>query len=288
MMRYVTAQTVDQAVQYLAQEPGLSRILSGGTDLLVQLKAQMIAPDLIVDVKHIPGMRDIELHAGSFRIGAAVSGAELGEHSALCAAWPGLAEGFKLIGSTQVQGRATLAGNLCNASPAADAVPCLVAAGATIRLVGPNGMRDVPAEDISVGPGRTTLLRGEFVEAIFLPARAAGSSDAYQRFTPRSEMDIAVVSAGVNIILGSDKTISTARVALGAVAPTVLLVQACADAILGSRLDDAALDRLDEAASAACNPIDDKRGTIEYRTHVAGVLARRTAQVAFDRAGANL
>ncbi|MEZ7813552.1 MAG: xanthine dehydrogenase family protein subunit M [Paracoccaceae bacterium] len=287
-MRYVTAQTVDQAVQYLAQEPGLSRILSGGTDLLVQLKAQMIAPDLIVDVKHIPGMRDIELHAGSFRIGAAVSGAELGEHSALCAAWPGLAEGFKLIGSTQVQGRATLAGNLCNASPAADAVPCLVAAGATIRLVGPNGMRDVPAEDISVGPGRTTLLRGEFVEAIFLPARAAGSSDAYQRFTPRSEMDIAVVSAGVNIILGSDKTISTARVALGAVAPTVLLVQACADAILGSRLDDAALDRLDEAASAACNPIDDKRGTIEYRTHVAGVLARRTAQVAFDRAGANL
>jgi CO/xanthine dehydrogenase FAD-binding subunit len=121
-----------------------------------------------------------------------------------------------------------------------------------------------------------------------LPARAAGSSDAYQRFTPRSEMDIAVVSAGVNIILGSDKTISTARVALGAVAPTVLLVQACADAILGSRLDDAALDRLDEAASAACNPIDDKRGTIEYRTHVAGVLARRTAQVAFDRAGANL
>jgi CO/xanthine dehydrogenase FAD-binding subunit len=162
MMRYVTAQTVDQAVQYLAQEPGLSRILSGGTDLLVQLKAQMIAPDLIVDVKHIPGMRDIELHAGSFRIGAAVSGAELGEHSALCAAWPGLAEGFKLIGSTQVQGRATLAGNLCNASPAADAVPCLVAAGATIRLVGPNGMRDVPAEDISVGPGRTTLLSDLF------------------------------------------------------------------------------------------------------------------------------
>ena len=284
-MRYVAAQTAVEAVELLANEAGISRILSGGTDLLVQLKSQMIAPDLIVDVKHIPGMRDILPHEGGFCIGAAVSGAELGEHKALCAAWPGLAEGFQLIGSTQVQGRATLAGNLCNASPAADTVPCLVAAGAIVRLVGPNGSRDVAAESVTAAPGRTVLTKGEFVESIFLPARPLKSSDAYLRFTPRSEMDIAVVSCAVSVTLAPDGMIVAARVALGAVAPTVLLDLDCAKAIIGTKLEGSAMAALAKAASGACNPIDDKRGTIEYRTHVAGVLARRTAQIAFDRAG---
>lgn len=284
-MRYEKPETTAQAVELLAGEAGLARVLAGGTDLLVQLKSGMVEPDLVVDIKHIAGMRTVTPEAGGFRIGAAVSGAELGEHAEVVALWPGIVEGFNLIGSTQVQGRATMAGNLCNGSPAADSVPSLVAANAIVRVAGPNGERDVPVEQIPVGPGRTSLAKGEFITSIFLPARPARSGDAYLRFIPRTEMDIAVASAGVSLTLGEDGTVSAARVAVGAVAPTVRLVEPAAQAILGTRLDDDALAALAAACSAACNPINDKRGTIEYRTHVVGVLARRAALIAYERAG---
>jgi xanthine dehydrogenase FAD-binding subunit len=213
----------------------------------------------------------------------AVSGAELGDHAALKADWPGVVEGMELVGSTQVQGRATLAGNLCNGSPAADSVPGLVAAGATVTVTGPNGSREVPVEDIPVGPGKTSLAPGELIAAITLPPRGAAGSDAYQRFIPRTEMDIAVVGCAVNLTLDGD-TIAEARIALGAVAPTVIRVPEAAAAITGTALDEAALDALATAARAAAKPISDKRGTAEFRTHVAGVLARRVAQVAYARA----
>ncbi len=284
-MRYLAAQSVAEAASALAAETGPTRILSGGTDVLVQLKAGMVEPDLIVDVKKLPGMREIRAEAGGFRVGAAVSGAELGEHAAFCAAWPGVAEGVQLIGSTQVQGRATMAGNLCNASPAADSVPGMVAANAVARIAGPDGERDLPVAEIPAGPGRTNLKRGEFVTSFFFPARPKGASDAYLRFIPRTEMDIAVASAAVNLTLGADGTVTAARVVLGAVAPTVVLVLDAAKAIIGTTLDDTALAALAEACEAACNPIDDKRGTVEFRTHTAGVLARRAARIAYNRAG---
>ena len=284
-MRYLAAQSVAEATAALAAATGPTRVLSGGTDVLVQLKAGMIAPDLIVDVKKLPGMREIRAEAGGFRVGAAVSGAELGEHAAFCAAWPGVAEGVQLIGSTQVQGRATMAGNLCNASPAADSVPGLVAANAVARIAGPDGERDLPVAEIPAGPGKTTLKKGEIVTSFFFPARPAGAADAYLRFTPRTEMDIAVASAAVNLTLGADGKVSAARVVLGAVAPTVVLVPDAARAIVGTTLDDAALAALAKACAAACNPIDDKRGTVEFRTHTAGVLARRAARIAYSRAG---
>jgi CO/xanthine dehydrogenase FAD-binding subunit len=195
-------------------------------------------------------------------------------------------DGVKLIGSMQIKGRASMGGNLCNGSPAADSVPPLIAAGAIARIIGPNGVREVPVEAIPIGPGKTSLAKGEIVVSFFLPARPAHSGDAYQRFTPRTEMDIAVVGVGINLTLGAGGTCTAARVALGAVAPTVLLVKDAADALIGTRLDDAALERLAKAASAACRPIDDKRGTKEYRIKVAGVLARRTAQQALERARA--
>ena len=284
-MRYAKPETAAEAARLLSAETGITRILAGGTDVMVQLKAGLVEPDLIVDIKHISGLREITPEAGGFRIGAAVSGAELGEHAGVVAMWPGVVEGFELIGSTQVQGRATMAGNLCNGSPAADSVPGLVTAGAVAHIVGPDGERDCPVEDIPVGPGRISLAKGEFITSILLPARQARSGDAYLRFIPRTEMDIAVASAAVSLTLDATGTVTSARVALGAVAPTVRLVSAAAECIVGTKLDDAALAALSAACSAACSPINDKRGTIEFRTQVAGVLAKRAALIAYKRAG---
>ena len=284
-MQYATPQTPDEAARLLAENPGTARILAGGTDLLVQMKAGMAAPGLVVDIKRIPGLGEITAEDGGWRIGAAVPCAEMGEHAALKAAWPGVVEAAELIGSTQVQGRCTIAGNLCNASPAADSVPAMVAAGAVARIHGPGGERDCPVAEIPTGPGKTSLAPGEFVTSIFLPAPDAGGADAYLRFIPRTEMDIAVCSAGVSLTLDADGTCKAARVALGAVAPTVLLVEDAGKALVGSRLDDAALDALARACEAACSPIDDKRGTAAFRTEVAGVLARRAARIAAARAG---
>ncbi len=283
-MRYEAPETIDAAVTLLNGEAGLARPLAGGTDLLVQLRAGMVEPDLVVDLKRIPEMREITEVNGGFRIGAAVSGAELGEHIDLKAAWPGVVEAAELIGSTQIQGRASLGGNLCNASPAADSVPAMIAAAATVTVLGPEGEREVPVEDIVTGPGNTSLAKGEIVVAVNLPPRPARSGDAYLRFIPRTEMDIAVVGAGVNLSLDDDGLCSHARVALGAVAATPLLVADAADALIGTPVDEAALEKLAEAASAACRPIDDKRGTKAYRIKVAGVMARRAAEIALERA----
>jgi carbon-monoxide dehydrogenase medium subunit len=283
-MRYEAPDSLDAATALLASAPGTARVLAGGTDLLVQLRAGMIAPDLVVDVKHIPGMNQISAENGGFRIGAGVSGAQLGEHAEVKKLWPGVVEATELIGSTQIQGRATMVGNMCNASPAADSVPAMIAAAALVRVVGPGGQRDVPVEDICIGPGKTSLAKGEIVASVLLPARPARSGDAYLRFIPRTEMDIAVVGAGVSLTLDESGTCTAARVGLGAVAARPLLVAPAADALIGTKVDEAALEALAAAVSAACKPIDDKRGTIEYRTKVAGVMARRAAVIALARA----
>jgi len=284
---YAAPKTVDEAVGLLASaDTGTARVLSGGTDLIVQMRSGRTRPELIVDIKKIDGAIGIREQGGNWIVGAATSGAEIGEHAAFCADLPGCAEAVQLIGSTQIQGRASFAGNLCNASPAGDSVPALVAAGARAVIVGKNGRHELPVEQVPVGPGRTNLAADEFVLEFIIPKPRGKSSDAYLRFIPRTEMDIAVVGAAVALTVDGSGVIIAARVSLGAVAPTVLLVEPAAQAIVGSSLDDAALEKLDTAAQAACNPIDDKRGTIEYRTKVAGVLARRTAAIALERAKA--
>lgn len=284
-MRYEAPTTLESAVDVLAGGQGACKILAGGTDLLVRLQSEMIEPDAILDIKRIEGIREIAQEDGGWRIGAAVSGAEINEHAGLCAAWPGVAEAVGLIGSTQIQGRATLAGNLCNASPAADSVPAMIAANATARIVGRNGQRDVPVGDVPTGPGRTSLAEDEFIASIHLPERPERAGDAYLRFIPRTEMDIAVVGCGVSLALDADGICREARVALGAVGPTVILSEDAARAIEGTGLDDPALEALARACTAAATPIDDKRGTVDFRKHVAGVLARRAARIAFERAG---
>jgi len=284
MLAYTAPTTVEEAVRALAGASGVVKVLSGGTDLLVQLRSGRARPDMIVDIKRIPDMSGIRERDGDFEIGAATPGAVIGECEALRQAWPGVVEAANLIGSTQIQGRATLAGNLCNASPAADSVPALIAARATCVVAGANGRREVPVESIVTGPGRTSLGRDEFIVAFHLPGRPPRSADAYLRFIPRTEMDIAVVGAGVSVTLDRDGVCTDARVVLGAVAPTAVLVADGAAALTGRALDAAALDALDGAARRACMPIDDKRGTIEYRTKVAGVMARRAATTACERA----
>lgn len=283
-MRYESPTSVEDAVALLANGGEDVRVLAGGTDLLVQLRAGVVTPDLVVDIKNIHETREIATENGGYRVGAAVSGAELGEHEALKAAWPGVVEAVELIGSTQIQGRASMGGNLCNASPAADSVPALIAAGAICRVAGPGGVREVPVEEICTGPGRTSLAKGEFVVSFRLPGRGPRSGDAYLRFIPRTEMDIAVVGAGVSLSLDASGNCTAARVALGAVAPTALLVPEAAAALEGTALGDADIESMAAAASAACLPVDDKRGTIEYRTKVAGVLARRACRIAMERA----
>ncbi len=283
-MDYHSPASFAEASALAAKATGVTRFLAGGTDVLVQLRSELVTPDTLIDIKKIDGVSDITSNTdGSWTLGVAATGAEMSEHPELGRDWPGVVEAMDLIGSTQVQGRATLTGNLCNGSPAADSVPAMVAAGVTVTVTGPEGEREVAVEDIPTGPGKTSLAKGEVISAVNIPARGDNAGDAYLRFIPRTEMDIAVVGVGVSLRLDGD-TVTEARVSLGAVAPTVLLVDDCAKAIIGSTLDDAALDALATAASAACNPIDDKRGTIAFRTEVAGVLAKRAAKIAYARA----
>ena len=284
-MRYETPSTAKEAVTLMAKEKGIAYILAGGTDLLVKMKAGTIEPDLVVDIKRVKGMNEIKKGVGGFSIGAAVPCVAILENAAFVKAWPGVADAANLIGSRQVQGRSTMSGNLCNASPAADSAPALVAAGAKVSIAGPKGNRKLAVEDLAAGVGRNNLKKGEIITSIDLPKKDAKSGTSYLRFTPRTEMDIAVVSVGINLTLDGRGVITKARVALGAVATTVLLVKEAAKAIIGTKLDDAAKAKLSAACSAACKPIDDKRGTIEFRTDVAGVLARRAAETAYARAG---
>ncbi len=276
--------TVQQAIALLAGQPD-ARVLAGGTDLIVQMRSGRVAPSAIVDLKRIAGLTGITERGGGFAIGAATPCSALKAHKGLAAAWPGVVEAANLIGSVQVRNRATMAGNLCNASPAADSVPALIAAGATCLIAGPKGEREIAVEGLATGPGQTGLATGEFVVELRLPARPVGGGDAYLRLIPRTEMDIAVVGAGAALVIDNSGICTAARIAIGAVAPTALLVQDAGAALVGTAFEDTALERMAEAVRAACNPIDDKRGTADYRIAMAAVLARRVVAIARTRAG---
>jgi CO/xanthine dehydrogenase FAD-binding subunit len=281
--RFEAPTEVNDAVALLLAEEG-ARILAGGTDLLVQMRMGVGAPPLFVDVKRIPRLMATHLDAAGLTLGAAVPAAEIFENESIKSLWPGLAEATDLIGSTQVQGRATLSGNLCNSSPGADSVPALIACNARVVIAGSTGEREVAVEDFTTGPGSTVLERGEFVVEFKIPTPATQASDAYLRLIPRTEMDIAVVGVGVALALDESGRVSEARVALGAVAPTAIRVEEAEAALVGSSLETTALEAAGAAATAAANPIDDKRGTVAYRKKISGVLTRRAASIAYERA----
>jgi carbon-monoxide dehydrogenase medium subunit len=282
-IRYEAPTSIDQAVELLRADAG-ARVLAGGTDLLVQFRTGRVEPTLFVDIKRIPDLMRISINREGARIGAAVPCAEIFDNQQIHAGWPGLAEATDLIGSSQIQGRASLGGNLCNSSPAADTVPALIANAALCVIAGPKGERAVAVEDFVTGPGSNVLKRGEFLAELRVPRQAPRGADAYLRLIPRSEMDIAVVGAGAYVALDDAGTCTAARVAIGAVAPTARLVTAAGEALVGTRLDEAALERAAEAARAAADPIDDKRGTRDYRIKVTGVLVKRAAAIAAERA----
>jgi len=282
LLEYTAPASLEQATQALAGATG-AKILAGGTDLLVQMKLGLREPEAVVDIKNVPELMAISVDDQGLHLGAAVPGAVVTENPEIRRLYPGFAEALGLIGSSQVQGRCSAGGNLCNASPAADSVPALMVNRATCNIAGPRGVRTVAVEDFATGPGSNCLEPAELLVSFDLPLPPPRSSDAYLRFIPRTEMDIAVAGAAVALTLDERGVCSAARVAIGAVAPTALLVPAAADALIGSSLNDASLDRAAAAASAAAKPITDKRGTVEYRKKVVGVLVRRAALIAKSR-----
>ena len=278
---------MDEAQALLSDNPG-SQVFAGATDLVPQMRAGRPAPSMLVDLKGIQRLTAVTHEDGHWTIGAATPTADLTGDAAFTAAFPGLSEGAGLIGSDQIQNRSSLGGNLANASPAADSVPALIANGGQAVIATAGGTRTVPAAEVVTGPGSTSLADGEFIVEFTLDDPPADTGDAYLRMIPRTEMDIAIVGAAVRVTLDGD-SISDATVVLGAVAPTAVVVPDAAAALVGATvtgdgIDATALASVAEAASAACNPIDDKRGTIAYRRQVAGVLARRAAAIAVERA----
>jgi len=281
--QYLAAKTIDEAIQAHNKANGSARFLAGGTDLLVQIKSGIKKPNLVIDVKKIVELNNIEeISENEFVVGASVSGANLNRNKKFSSLWPGVIEAFRLIGSEQIQGRASLGGNLCNGSPAGDSVPALIAAGCTAVIAGPDGKKELPIEEFHTGPGKTILKNGEMLVSLKFPKRESNSSDSYLRMTPRTEMDIAVVGCGVNLTLDNDICTSV-RVSLGAVAPTPLLIKEASDIMIGTNLNSEVLEKVARICMDSCNPINDKRGTIEYRTKVAGVLFKRATLIAIDR-----
>jgi carbon-monoxide dehydrogenase medium subunit len=281
-VQYEAPTSLHQAVQILERSSG-AKILAGGTDLLVQMKLGLRQPALIVDIKNIPELMQLTLGDQGLRLGAAVPGAVVTDNPEVRRVYPGFVEALGLIGSSQIQGRCSAGGNLCNASPAADSVSAMIANRAVCNIVGPGGERRVAVENFNTGPRTNCLADNEILISLDFPLPAPRSSDAYLRMIPRTEMDIAVVGAAVALTLDVSGVCTYARVAIGAVAPAALLVPAAADALMGSKLDDAALRRAAAAASKAASPITDKRGTAEYRKKIVGVLVRRAAAIAKAR-----
>ena len=283
---YQRVNTIDEAVALLAQHNGGARVLSGGTDLLVALREARFQTELVVDVKAIPQLSTMHYSAeDGLLLGAAVACRSLYTDEVLAAAYPGIMDAAHLIGGVQIQGRASLGGNLCNASPAADTIPALIVHRAVCTIAGPAGWRTLPVEDFCVAPGKNALLSGEFLVSIQLPAPPPGFGAAYLRFIPRNEMDIAVVGVGAAVALdAAGERFENVDVALAAVAPRPLYVTEIGDALRGRTVTVEAIDEAAALAQAAAQPISDMRGTAAYRKHLTAVMTRRTLSRAVARA----
>ncbi len=282
---YATPTTVDEAVSILAEHGDDARILAGGTDIIAQLKENRRVK-VLVDVKKIQAAKTLSYDPSSgLNVGAAVACCETYETEEIAAAYPGLTDAMTLIGSIQIQSRATITGNLCNSSPAADTIPAMIALSGVAKIVGPNGEREVAVESFCTGPGQNVLEKGEFVLSIHFPAPAPNSGGFFLRFIPRNEMDIAVANAAAHVVLNGAKThFESARLAVGAVAPTPLFIEEAGDLLSGKEISDDIIQEAADLAKGRANPITDMRGTVEQRTHLAGVLSKRAINGAVQRA----
>ena len=285
-IEYSVARTVDEAVSLLAEKGQKARPLAGGTDILVQLRSERRNLDRLVEIKDIPETNQLSYDSQKgLVLGSAVPCYRIYEDQTVCRVYPGLVDAAAMIGGIQIQGRATLGGNLCNAAPSADGVPPLIVLDTTCLIAGPKGTREVKAEHFCSGPGQNILEDGEFLVSFHIPPPQPHSGAHYLRFIPRNEMDIAVAGVGSSIVLdASGKSFVSARISLASVAPTPLLVDEAGAALAGKEVSDKAIDDAAEAAMAASRPISDMRGTIQQRRHLVGVLTRRTLRGAIERA----
>ncbi len=282
---YQAPTSLSEAVSIMAANGDRARPLAGGTDVLVQLRGGRREADVVVDTKKIPELNTLNLGDNGLQLGAAVPCYQIYQNSAVAAAYPGLIDAAGMIGSIQIQGRATVGGNLCNAAPSGDTIPPVITLGGEAHINGPNGWRTLPAENFCTGPGRNALENGELLVAIQLPAPAANSGTAYLRFIPRNEMDIAVAGVSSTVQLdASGQTIQSARIALASVGPTPILATAAGDSLAGKAVSDEAIAEAGRLASEAATPITDMRGTIRQRHHLVDVLTRRTLNIAIRRA----
>ncbi len=282
---YQAPTSLSEAVSIMAANGDRARPLAGGTDVLVQLRGGRREADVVMDTKKIPELNTLNLGDNGLQLGAAVPCYRIYQDSAVAAAYPGLIDAAGMIGSIQIQGRATVGGNLCNAAPSGDTIPPVITLGGEAHINGPNGWRTLPAENFCTGPGRNALENGELLVAIQLPAPAANSGTAYLRFIPRNEMDIAVAGVSSTVQLdASGQTIQSARIALASVGPTPILATAAGDSLAGKAVSDEAIAEAGRLASEAATPITDMRGTIRQRHHLVDVLTRRTLNIAIRRA----
>ena len=283
---YVAPKSIDAAVSILNQNGDQARMIAGGTDILVMMRAGRRLADIVVDVKEIPELNQMAYNPQTgLTLGAAVPCHRIYEDATLAAAYPGLIDAASLIGGIQIQGRASIGGNLCNAAPSGDSIPAVIALSGICNIAGPNGTRQLPAEDFCTAPGQNALQRGELLVSISFPAPQAHSGANYQRFIPRNEMDIAVAGVGSSVVLDpSGQTFVSARISLASVAPTPVFSRAAGDSLAGNPVSDDAIRQASELAMADAKPINDMRGTIRQRTHLIGVLTRRTLNIAVARA----
>lgn len=282
---YAAPTSLAEATKLLAGANGTARILAGGTDLIVQLREHLKDADLVVDIKKIPELTEWKLSSDGLRLGAAVPCYQLYDNPDVCKKYPALTDAARIIGGWQIQSRASIGGNLCNSSPAGDSLPALIALDAKCVIAGPSGTREVPVAEFCTAPGKNILQKGEVLVTLVLPASGAKMGSAYQRFIPRNEMDIAVVGAGSWVKLNSagDK-IESARVAVGAVAVTPKYAAEASDWLKGQPATEATFAQAGELAKKVAAPISDMRGPAEYRTHLVGVLVKRTLADAVERA----
>ena len=283
---FVSAKSIDEAVSILNEHGDRARIIAGGTDILVMMRAGRRLADVVVDVKEIPELNQMTMNAeGGLILGAAVPCYRIYQDQAVASAYPGLIDSATLIGGIQIQGRATIGGNLCNASPSGDSIPAVIALGGVCHIAGPNGTRQLAAEEFCIAPGQNALQQGEMLVAVEFPAPAANSGANYQRFIPRNEMDIAVAGVGSSVVLdASGQNFVSGRVSLASVAPTPVFSQAAGDSLAGKPVNDESIRAASELAMADAKPINDMRGTIRQRIHLIGVLTRRTLNNAVERA----
>ena len=283
---YVAPKSIEAAVSILNQNGDQARMIAGGTDILVMMRAGRRLADIVVDVKEIPELNQMTYNPqNGLTLGAAVPCHRIYEDATLAAAYPGLIDSAALIGGIQIQGRASIGGNLCNAAPSGDSIPAVIALSGICNIAGPNGTRQLPAEDFCTAPGQNALQRGELLVSISFPAPQAHSGANYQRFIPRNEMDIAVAGVGSSVVLDpAGQNFVSARISLASVAPTPVFSRAAGESLAGQPVSDESIRQASELAMADAKPINDMRGTIRQRTHLIGVLTRRTLNIAVARA----